>query len=120
MARCGERNKRTFYYATYSSRQEITDTNGYATGNYRIVYSSPVMARANISASRGASDVEQFGTSLNYTKTIVTSDMTCPIDEHTILWIDDINTEHTHDYEVVSVAKGLNSISYAIRKVSVE
>lgn len=119
MARCGERNKRTFFYATYRGREEILDANGYATGNYRIAYNSPVMAKANISASRGISDVEQFGTALNYSKTIITSDMNCPIDEHTVLWVDDLDTEHTHDYEVVSVAKGLNSISYAIRKVSV-
>ena len=46
--------------------------------------------------------------------------MDCPIDEHTILWVDTLDTEKPHDYEVVSVARGLNSISYAIRKVSVE
>lgn len=120
MARLGERNKRTFYYATYSGREEILDSKGFRTGNYRIAYNSPVMAKANISASRGMSDVEQFGTSLNYSKTIVTSDMDCPIDEHTILWVDTLDTEKPHDYEVVSVARGLNSISYAIRKVSVE
>ena len=49
-----------------------------------------------------------------------------PIDEYSVLWIDklpqlneDGTTDTPHDYIVQRVARGLNSISIAVRKVSV-
>lgn len=112
-----DRNKREFYYALYSNHVAVTDENGFETGEYAAGYETPVSMRANISPARGTSDIEQFGTNLLYDKMIVTSDMNCPIDEHSILWVDDTNTSHPYDYIVASVAKSINSITYAIAKV---
>ena len=50
---------------------------------------------------------------------MITDDMDCPIDERSILWIDSLDTSQPHDYIVRKVAKGLNSIMYAVRKVNV-
>ena len=89
-------------------------------------YNSPVSFYANISAAKGTSDSEVFGVSLDYTKTISTSDMTLPISETSLIWFE---TEPTYnedgtvdsssaDYSVVAVAKSLNNVVYAIKKLA--
>ena len=55
---------------------------------------------------------------------IVTDDLLCPIDENTVLFIDKepgYTEDGTplYDYIVKRVARSLNSISYAVSKVSV-
>lgn len=112
-----QRNKQTFYYALYLGATESVDEDGYYTGEMTSSYSTPVEARANISPARGEADVELFGITEQYTKTIVTTDMNCPIDTTSQLWIGIPITE-PYNYVVVRVAKSLNSITYAIREVS--
>ena len=118
-----ERNKQKIYYANYTGRSVITDENGLETGEYEITYSEPVEVKANVSASRGEASLDLFGTDLNYTNTIVT-DKDLGIDENSILWVgkeayqDSVITPH--NYIVASIAKSLNSVVYAIRKVDVE
>lgn len=119
---CLARNKRSFYYALYKSQTAVTDTSGNETGETQITYETPVQMYANISASTGTAQAEQFGTSLSYDKVIVTADMSCPIDENSVLWIDsvpDANNTVPYDYIVKKIAKSLNSISIAISKVQV-
>lgn len=122
--RCLERNKRSFYYALYKSKEAVIDANNNETGEIKIVYNTPVQMYANISASVGDAQVEQFGTNLSYDKVIVTADMSCPIDENTVLCVDkdvsytsEQNGDLLYDYVVTKVAKSLNSISIAISKV---
>lgn len=117
------RNKQTIWYALLSS---VTDeTSGqYKTGEKVKTYTEPTAIKVNVSAARGTADVEQFGVTDNYDRTIVTDDMTCPIDEQSILWIgisptDAQGNDVPHNYKVVRVALSLNSVMYAIRKVSV-
>lgn len=120
------RNKQTFYYATYTGQTEIMDgelhTFEYATG-----YSAWTMFRANISPARGESSADVFGADVNYDKIIVTDDLSCPIDEHTVLAIDIEPNERTeltdppvYDYVVTKKAKSLNFIQYAVAKVKVQ
>ena len=123
--RCLERNKQTFWYANYESEQRPTDGDGYEIGEPRVVYSAPVQMRANVSPATGNSSVEQFGNSLQYDKVIVTDDVDCPIDEHSVLCIDCSPVVDTSgklvkfDYIVKKVAKSLNSVSIAVSKVEV-
>ena len=117
------RNKQTVYYALLSSVTDETVGN-YKTGEKAKSYTTPVEMRVNVSAARGTADVEQFGVNDNYDRTIATDDMACPIDETSILWVGVPATDAQgnvlpHNYKVVRVAKSLNSIMYAIRKVSV-
>lgn len=115
-----ERNKQTFYYALYSGVTEVIDENGDYTGEREITYSSPVKYRANISAAKGESETAPFGIETNYSKTISTNDMSCPIKEDSVLWIDKDPTTDPYNFLVVKVAKSLNSILYAIREVSTD
>lgn len=120
-----KRNERTIYYANYIDKTEITDEYGNATGSYEINYTTPTPYRINVSPARGSSDDTLFGTALNYTKTMVTADLNCPIDENTVLWVDKVATvddegnTNPYDYTVTQVGKSLSSIAYAIKKVDV-
>ena len=120
------RNNQTFWYANIIDKLPIIDENtGYETGETYIGYTAPVKADANISAARGTADLDAFGINANYSKTIVTDNLTLPIDKSTILWINkepDENGEAgdiKHDYVVVAVARSLNSLTIAIKEVSV-
>ena len=119
-----ERNKSTLYYLLYGGKTHVLDDEGYETGEYDVTYGEPVEMRANVSAATGQSQVEQFGNLENYDKVIVTDDITCPINENTVLFIDkepsyDSQGRPQYDYTVKRVAKSLNSISIAVSKVKV-
>ena len=81
------RNKQQFYYCLYDSTQTVTDTYGNEVGE-KVLYKTGVAMYANISPAAGLANTEPFGNLEDYDKVIVTDDMSCPIDEHTVLFID--------------------------------
>lgn len=141
------RNQRTIYYCLYQGNVPIYDEFGNETGETRVSYGEATALRANVSAATGSAQVEQFGNLDSYDKVIVTDWMDCPIDENSVLFIDkapefteqefytvtraeDITGETVtvgtetaktplYDYTVRRVAKSLNSVSIAVRKVNV-
>ena len=121
------RNKQKIYYALYSGKNPILDEYGNQTGEYELTFATPVEYKINVSAARGTADVDPFGINENYTKTMVTNDMSCPIEESTRLWIgkdatvtvDEVTTVTPHNYVVIKKAPSINSITYAIKEVSV-
>ena len=118
------RNKRSFYYCLFSDTEAIEDEYGNETGEPRVVYGEPVKMLANISQATGQSNTEQFGNLENYDKVLVTDDLNCPIDENSVLFIDkepeySLDGDPMYDYTVRRVAKSLNSVSIAVRKVNV-
>ena len=115
------RNKETIYYALYRGDTENTSGNLY-TGEIVPSYDSPVELRASVSAARGTSDIDLFGVNVSYTHTVIVDDVSCPINEHSRLWIGREPTDANglavpHNYEVVQVAKSLNHIAYAVMQV---
>lgn len=119
-----ERNKTSFHYLLYLGNAPLVDQDGYETGESKVTYGTAVALRANVSAASGSAQVEQFGNFISYDKVIVTDDMSCPIDENSVLFIDkppeyDALGNPLFDYVVKRVAKSLNSISYAVSKVTV-
>ena len=88
-----------------------------------VAYEEAVQMYANISPATGQTQIEQFGNIENIDKIIVTDDMSCPIDENTVLFVDKepetVDGVPIYDYIVKRVSKSLNSISIAIRKVEV-
>lgn len=114
-----ERNKTTLYHAEYVSEAETT-RNGLKTGHYESTYTTPVKERMNISPARGSAVSEEFGINTDYTKTAVTSNMNCTMDENSIVWIgvEPSSTVDNHNYVVVRKAQSLNSITYALREVA--
>ena len=120
-----ERNKQKFYYAVYSAQTEIMDGQLH-TFDYTPSYGAWTEFRANISPARGESSADVFGADVAYDRVIITEDLNCPIDEHTVLAIDISPNERestsvlpVYDYIVTKKAKSLNFIQYAVRKVEV-
>ena len=125
--RCMVRNKSKFYYASYVGKTEILDEYGNRTGEYKNSYSDPIVKFGNVSAAQGEMESRQFGESESYDKVIVLDDRNALIDEHSILWVDtlprlneDGSTDTPHDYVVKRVARSLNGVSLAIRKVRID
>lgn len=116
--RCLKRNLQTVYYALLEDSTEETDEYGNVIGQFEKDYSDPVAIKMNVSAARGTVDVEQFGINANYSRTLVTDNLNCPITESSILWIGK-STDEPYNYAVVGVAKSINSITYAIKEVIV-
>lgn len=134
-----KKNKQKLYYATYSEEIKVyqSDENENIVyvddGDGNLIpieigsapgYNTPVLFHTNISAGKGSAQEEVFGTGIDFTRTISTTDMTCPIDELTLLWIDvpiaylaDGTVDpDSADYKVAAKpAKGLNNIMIAIK-----
>lgn len=146
--RCLARNQKPFYYATYIEKRPLHEVDEYGNqvdnGEYQLVYSEPVLCKANISMASGVTITQLFGGSEIYDKILIMDDPNTPIDEYTILWIDctpDVVTEQEegenlgitlggtiigdngqfspHDYVVKRVARSLNSVAIAVSKVNV-
>lgn len=118
-----KRNLKTIYYCLYGDKISLVDENGHRTGETVVSYLNYVPIECSVSPSAGYSQAETFGSLESYDKVIVTDDMTCPINENTVLFIDKLpeykNGQPVYDYIVRRVAKSLNSISYAVSKVDV-
>lgn len=112
------RNKEVIYFALYEGVGENV-VDGLYTGEAIPQYSSPYSIKASVSAARGTAEMDLFGINTTYTKTVIVDDMTCPIDEHSRLWIGR-TPDQPHNYEVVQVAKSLNHIAYAVLQVDVQ
>jgi len=117
--KCLKRNKRPFWYALYGVETESQDADGNYTGETEIGYSAPVKVKANISPATGQSNLEMFGNLTDYDRVIVTDDVNIPIDENSVLWIDADPQNGVHNYTVRRVARSLNSVAIAVRKVDV-
>lgn len=117
------RNKKTLYYALQKEIKGVDDEYGNFSGQYDIEYYTPVETQMNISPARGEAILEQFGISEQYDKVVVTDDMSCPIAEDSVLWLDTVpeivngETATPFDYLVIRVAKSLNCIAIAVKKV---
>lgn len=117
-------NSRLIYYCLYTGVSSLTDAQGYETGERGATYAPAAALMANVAPPTGFSRAEMFGTFEDYDRIIVTDDMTCPIDENTVLFVDkpvsyDGDGSPVYDYIVRHVAKSLNCIAYAVKKVDV-
>ena len=111
-----KRNQQNIWYALLNvtaDKDEWGNTTDVKT------YGTPLSARMSISANRGETEQQAFGTDLKYDREMSTHDMNCPVDEYTHLWIDGRDPSETHNYIVKAVSKSLNCIRYAIEKVDV-
>lgn len=111
------RNKRPIYYALYLGYNDVTDSNGDLTGEKRITYTTPVLWEANYNPGGGTTVIAQFGTDESYTRIISTSDMNCPINEQSLLWIER-SSDEAPNYKVTAVRRSINSIRYVCEQIT--
>ena len=120
-----KRNLRSIWYQLYQGKTPVLDDNGWETGETEVSYSNPVEIKVNVSPAVGNAQQEIFGTLESYDKIFMTDNMSCPVDENSVLFIDRIpeysgtTLVNSHDYIVKRVAKSLNHISYGVTKVNV-
>ena len=115
--RCNQRNKRTIYYALYVGVSDLTDTEGYLTGEQATTYGKITKARMNISGGRGKSEIELFGTDNPFTRTAVTDDLETPFDTNTIFWFDTDPLTEEHNYRCTGVARTINQVVIALAEI---
>ena len=119
-----EINKQTIYYALFTGYTDATDASGYKTGEKVKTYGNPAPCRINVSPASGNVMWEVFGLDTNYSKTMTTADLSCQIEEDSILWVgitpdsDLVGVQNPHNYVVVRKAVSLHDIVYAIREVT--
>ena len=119
-----KKNQRKMYYALYDSKIPILDESGYETFEYTSGYELPVEFHAYVSTGQSSADYTPFGANVTYDRIISTVDASLPIDEYSIIWLDNelvYNSDETingdsADYEVVAKPlDGLNSLIIGIR-----
>ena len=113
-----DRNLQNVIYSCYEGMTEETDSDGNYTGERVKTYTDPKTIRMNVSPAKGNAQASQFGTDISYTRTAMTADLNCPIDENSKLWIGIPSTE-PYNYKVTAVARSLNWIVYALKEVDV-
>lgn len=111
--RLQSRNQNSFVYKRYLSTENVV-VDGYDTGEKEIIYSDPILAKGNIAPAKGAAQIEQFGTALNYDRVIICEPIA--ISENDVLYIN-TTVDQEPDYIVTRVAKSLNHMAIAVSKI---
>lgn len=119
-------NMQTIYYALYEGMTDTLDSSGYKTGAKTKTYSVPQPFRVFVSPNKGDAEVAPFGIDTAYTNVATTFDMSCPIKEDSILWVDvtpDLTAPGGGDvpytHSVIRRAKAVNSLMFALKEVDV-
>ena len=132
-----KKNQQKLWYSTYAGQITIyeRDENGeivYADTEKTIPkiiaeragYNKPVSFCANVSAGKGTAQEEVFGKDIDFTRTISTTDLTLPIDELSLVWIetepkyseDGTVDSNSADYKVAAKpARSLNQLMIALK-----
>ena len=113
------RNQQPVFFKNYLGEQEIIDENGNFTGLYAPTYSELKSAMLTVSPNKGSSEVEMFGSLEDYDRTASTSDTSVEIDEDSILWVDNADTDGPHNYIVKLRSPWKNSVAFALKRVEV-
>ena len=111
-------NQRLIYHAPQTGKESHYDEDGYETGETSAVYGDPQPLWINVSAATGRAQYIAFGHFTEYTRTLITSDMKCPLKLYDAVWLKTDPQTDGPDYTVVRVADGLDSIMYAIQEVA--
>jgi len=117
-------NKSKFFYLNYVSKVKAKDEDNNDTGEYINSYTRPKMIMGHVSGARGSSQVEVFGTEINYDKTILLTKnefKKTKINENSVFFIERNvayeNNVPLYDYRVVRIAETINEVLIAIEKV---
>ena len=112
------RNKRYVRYALRTGEIANKDEYGNETGESTPTYGEIEALRVNISAASGQEATEAFGSFTGYSRTMYVADVSCPIDENSIIWFG-VPISQPHNYLVVRKADSKNGILYALQEVTV-
>lgn len=109
-----KRNQIKITYRLFLGQQAIIDEYGCDTGETAPMYGEETELFISVSANKGDYSIQQFGDLLDYDRTMIVSDIECPIDENTRVYI------NGEPYIVKAVARSLNATQYAIKRVDID
>lgn len=109
-----KRNQIKITYRLYLGQQPIIDEYGCDTGETIAKYGEKTELPISVSANKGDYSIQQFGDLLDYDRTMIVSDVNCPIDESTRVYIG------SEPYIVKAVARSLNATQYAVKRVDID
>ena len=112
-----ERLKKRLYWRNFVGMKDAYEGDKFK-GSFP-QYSELFSARMNISANRGSAEAEAFGTLLEYDRVAVTRDVNVDMNENSIVWLDDANTEGAHNYIVLRRSVSGNYAVFALKRVEV-
>lgn len=89
-------------------------------GNKAKGYSEPKSAYFVLSVDTGNADYTPFGQDLDFDRFMASTDINCPIDEYSHIWIGKTPKEGKHNYIVKRKAITRRQVRYALKKVTNE
>ena len=121
------RNERQMWYATYDGLTDVLDANGDIAGQ-RESYSEPVEFWAVLSPSKGVAGFggtsypSFYGVNVDCDRRIMTAELDLPIDETTLIWLDEpetyqdgtANPQSATFTVIAKPADGLNFVSIPV------
>lgn len=116
------RNLQTVWYRLCEGDEVVRDADGLIEGT-QTSYGDPVAIEVSIAPVEGTTVAQAFGYDEQYDRVLLTDDMSCPINEETVMFIDteplyeDGVLVNTYDYVVKKVAPNLNHIKYFCKRV---
>lgn len=121
-------NEKTLYVLNFNGTVEVRDEFGNLTSETVNSYSDPIEFKASVSGARGSSQIEIFGSEINYDKTIVLSKKRygcLGMDENSVLFVGkkpsyDANYFPEYNYRVERIAESVNEVAIAISKVKAD
>lgn len=142
--RVAQRNKRQLWFCLYCGEEEIVDSNGDFTGETRRIYAAPQRILANVSPAKGSVSIEVFGNDDSYDRVVALAwddfaTLFSPqnyngvwaendqfiaingINDSTVWFIDKAPTGNSadgYDYITSRIAKSINGLMVAVRKVN--
>lgn len=120
-----KKNQRKLWYSLYEGKKPILDEFGDETVDYEVCYTKPKQFSISLSAGHGSVYSNVFGADIDYSRTIMTTDMKLPITETSLVWYetkpifneDGTVDESSADYEVSAPpASGLDVLVIALKK----
>lgn len=118
-----KRNLRPVWYQLYLGEVPVVGEDGNETGEKKVSYAKPVKLECNISPAEGFVNMETFGPLENYHKIIYIEDMDCPVTDTTLFFVDEEpqykegELANRPDHRVYRIAKNLNHLAIAVKKV---
>lgn len=126
------RERRRVWVSKYESKEQVVDSEGRMTGEWRVTRSKPVSYEPTISPCGGNVYADGFGWGASYDRTLIIDQLGTDITETSVLWVDkrpeldqdgnlvlDEYGEPTvpWDYTVTQVAESYNFTNVALAKV---
>lgn len=119
-----ERDKKPFWYANYTSRTMLTDSNQQYTGERSTTHGTPTQAYGTFSENTGAATPRDFGTYIDYDYVVHMDCASCPFDENAAIWLSNpVSTVGSQtviadpEYRVMRISDNRTYIAVAIRQM---